>query len=91
LQYIDFLKTVVCLEFCKLSLELWLHHLTAAVLTLFCTMIPYGVMRLSASLCQFRQCPLEIGYVWTEMGGTGGGGWVQPKGANSMAVSGRPW
>ena len=35
-----------------------------------------SVMRLSASC---RQCPLEIG-------GIGGGGWVHPKGANTMAT-----
>jgi len=35
-------------------------------LTLCCPMTPYGVMRLSASLCHFQQC----------QGGTEGGGWV---------------
>ena len=44
-----------------------------------------SVMRLSASWCYFRQCLM---FCVSRKGGTGGGGWVHPKGANSMVASG---
>jgi len=42
-------------------------------------MTPYGIMRV-ASLCHFLQYPLECG--------AGRGGFVYPKGVNSVATSG---
>ena len=49
----------------------------------FSFMLPYPAMSLGDRLCASRK------------GGAGGGGWVHPKGANSMAVSGlslnSPW
>ena len=41
-------------------------------------------MILSASLCHFQQCPLEIGTAQEEWVGWG----VHPKSANSVAMSG---
>ena len=35
-----------------------------------------------------EQCPWEVGSASGRKGRTGGGGWVHPEGANSMAVSG---
>ena len=46
--------------------------------------MPNVVIILSASSCDFRQCPCEM----QQKGRDGGGGWVHPEGANSMAVSG---
>ena len=52
-------------------------------------MTSYDAVRLLASLWHIRQCPLEIGSAQTERVGQGEvGGWVHPKGANSMTVSG---
>ena len=51
-------------------------------------MTPYEVVRLSASRCHFQQCPYRGMFCVNRKGGTGGAGWVHPKGANSMAMSG---
>jgi len=55
-------------------------------------MIPYDVMRLSASLCHFWQCCLEIGS-GERKGWDGGGGWVQLQGSavEAKALVGTGW
>jgi len=51
--------------------------------------MPISIMKLSASWRHFQQCPLEISsFFLSRKGGIGGGGWVHPMSANSMAVSG---
>ena len=56
----------------------------------------YRRHEISSVMSDFRQCPWEIGSAPAERAGQGGGGWVHPKGADSMAVFGlialkSPW
>ena len=51
--------------------------------------MPISVMRLSASSwMSLPAMSLGLRFCVSRKGGTGGGGWVHPKGANSMAASG---
>ena len=87
----------------KLTYQVHVYKISISQYTLLVRAYSLGpivhisVMRLSASWCHFRQCPWEIGSAWAERvgwegggggGGIRGGGWVYPKGANSMAISG---
>ena len=67
------------------------HIIIGSYMTLLNTLTDEAVYRrheISLVMSDFRQCPWEIGSAASREGGAGRGGWVHPKGADSMAVFG---